>query len=220
MNSGLRYSACDAPCRRARALRRIFRQLQVELHLAGLMAGRDVAVDPVGLRHHLAAARDLLGRQHVGIWTIMAKLRPDGTASAELIRAARKAEQPVGSAAQALVRYLKNPARPDWLDRPPVFKPHAVRQGRPAAGSGDRVALVILREVQFVGQVVDVELQGRVLGDLVARHQIDLPVFRHIGGIGGVDEGVRRVGGAASDRPFRGHIVGRPDREVVRRRVR
>ncbi len=46
--------------------RRGLGQLQVVLHLHRLVPGGDTAVDPTGLLHHLAAARDLFRREHLG----------------------------------------------------------------------------------------------------------------------------------------------------------
>src|ERR1700716_3811169 len=68
-----------------------------------------------------------------------------------------------------------------WPKRPPdcrtwrVSPAGPVGERCPAPGCGHDVGAEILGVIELVGEVVDVELHGRLLVDLVADHGIELP---------------------------------------------
>src|SRR5262245_58031309 len=59
------------------------------------------------------------------------------------------------------------------IARPSPFR--AVGHRCPAPGCRHDVAAEILRVIELVGEVVDVELDGRLVVDLVADHGVELP---------------------------------------------
>src|SRR5437016_9502917 len=73
----------------------------------------------------------------------------------------------------------------------------------PSRGRHD-VASEILGIIVLVSEVVDIELKGRLVVDLVAHHGVELPIVGHEGGVALVGEGRRLIGRTAAERQLAG----------------